>query len=481
MGASSRRRRSWRARGLLTLGVAALWLAAPWSVAVQAQTLPTPANPGNFPLCIQGQLTAMSAAAPGNDEIGGWQSPDTLLTAVWVCSGHYADQVMVPIGQSLLGGLVIIMIVWTGIGFMFSAELDLSKLLGTVFLAGLGFMALDNYFFASPAAVPWLPAGQTSHGLVALFADQAVAWADLIKGDADTDFQAAFVRARNAGYEQRLTNLGIVLGDPENIYSEAEGSDEPAEVGLGFMARLEFELRMFFLQLGHWGMTAILWVIGWMIYAQYVWGFFSLAVLTVVGPLFIPFMMIEQLEFLWWGWVKAMINGVVYMLTAAALYAGTAMLLIAPLERLARLDLSMDPGNLIGTLVVTAQLMMEYLPLVVMALFAALKVNALSSVIVAGGTPPGSGLGSMISKAASGMRTAAGWAPAAAAAAGGLLSQQTDRHRAKQAIDEANRRTGGSGPGGRQPRPAERGPYTGDPLGDMERERANLSERQRRS
>ena len=76
-----------------------------------------------------------------------------------------------------------------------------------------------------------------------------------------------------------------------------------------------------------------------MIYAQYVWGFFTLTVLTVLGPLFVPFMMIPQLDFLFWGWFKGLINGVVYMLTSAAMYAVATMVLIAPLQRLCA-----DPG-----------------------------------------------------------------------------------------------------------------------------------------
>ena len=465
MRTSSPWRRSWRARALLTLGVAAFWLAFPWSVPVEAQvTLPTPANPGDFPRCIEGQLTAAAAVLPGNDEVGGFQDPDTLLTAVWVCAGHYADQVIVPIGQALLGGLVIIMVVWTGIGFMFSGELDLGGLLGTIFLAGLGFMALDNYFFASPAAVPWLPAGQTTHGFVALFADQAVTWGDLIIGDADEDFQRAFVQARDSGYELRLSNARAVLADAENVYSEAEGSDQAAEAGLGLMARLEFEVRMAVVQVFHWAIGFLLWLIGWMLYAQYVWGFFTLAVLTVLGPLFIPFMMINQLDFLFWGWVKGMINGVIYMLTASALYAGTAMLLVAPLQRIAQVPLPSDPGGFIPALVVMAQLLLEYLPLVVMSLFAALKVNALSSLVVAGGTPPGSGLGSAISKAASGARSLAGWKAGRVGApdAGQILSTDKGRQRAGEALREAKRRGGGgptSGGGGRGSK--DTGPRTG--------------------
>ena len=475
MRVPTRLRGRWRLRAALTLVVACLWLAGPWSVPVGAQgVLPTPANPGDFPRCIEAYLTTVSASAPGNNEIGGFQDPDTLLTAVWVCAGHYADRVMVPIGRAMLGGLVIIMIVWTGIGYMFSGQLDLGGLLGTIFLAGLGFMAIDNYFFVNPAVVPWLPAGERSHGFVALFADQAVVWGDLIIGSADEDFQTAFAEARTRGRELVAETNRIVLADADGEYSALQGSINPAARARGWLMRVQFEARMLLIQVFHWLMGVILWVIGWMIYVQYVWGFFTLAVLTVLGPLFIPFMMISQLDFLFMGWVKAMINGVIYMLTGAALYAVTAMLLVAPLQRMAEAAVfasPTDPGGFLDALVLMVQLFAEYIPLVIMSLFAALKVNALSSMVVAGGTPVGAGLGSALTKASSGMRTAAGWAPSAAA--GGVLSQATDRQRAQQAIEEGKRRSGGSPP------PAERGPYRGDPLKQLDEERQRLKGRKK--
>ena len=89
-------------------------------------------------------MTARAGSAPGPAERNFFEDPDTLLTAVWVCAGHYADREIVPIGRAMLGGLVIIMIIWTGIGFMFSGQFDLGALLGTVFLAGFGFMIVST-------------------------------------------------------------------------------------------------------------------------------------------------------------------------------------------------------------------------------------------------------------------------------------------------------------------------------------------------
>ena len=460
----SERRRRWRVRAVLTLGVAALWLGGPWSAPLGAQmVLPTPPSPGDFPGCIQGQLIARSGAGPDLTDRNYFEDPDTLLNAVWVCAGFYADARIVPIGQALLGGLVIIMFIWTGVGFMFSGELDFGALLGTLFLAGLGFMMLDNYFFASPAAVPFLPAGERTNGFVAMFPDQALAWGDMIMGSADEQFQRAYTEARESGEEAHLGRVGRVAGDPDRVYADASDSPDEAEGIAALLRRMEFEVRMFMMSGLHWVMAAILWLIGWMIYAQYVWGFFTLAVLTILGPLFIPWMMITQLDFLFWGWLKAMINGVIYMLTAAALYAGVAMLLVSPLQRLAQAPLSDDPMSILASAELMIRMYVEYLPLVIMSLFAALKVNAISGMLVAGGTPPGSGLGSGLTKAEAAAGAMAGWQ----GLRGGQdtpVSQQTGggRQKAGEAWREGRRRAGGGPkPGGGGPTPVGGGPKPG--------------------
>ena len=65
------------------------------------------------------------------------------------------------------------------------------------------------------------------------------------------------------------------------------------------------------------------------------------------------------------------------------------MLLVAPLQRIAEAPLPGDPGSILGVLDLFMRLFVEYVPMVVMALFAALKVNAVSGMIVAGGDAAG--------------------------------------------------------------------------------------------
>ena len=336
----------WKARALLGVALAALWLWGPWTAGLGAQGLGPPITLAPFPACINLQVNNRLANSPAPGDTNFFEDPDTLLEAVWLCAGNYAVGTILPIGRAILGGLVIIMIIWTGIGFMFSGQIDFGKLLGTLFLAGFGFILLDNYFFASE--VSWLPGGSPGRGIVGLFAEEAVELSSVIIGGADTDVARAFVSAsRSAAETEGVVNLRIA-GDPDRNYAEEIHNPWPGESIGAWVRRLRLQMRMVPIVLIKWLATIVLSLVGWMIYAQYVWGFFCLAVLTMLGPLFIPWMMIPQLDFLFWGWFKAMINGVIYMLTASALYAATAMLLVAPLERIAQAPVPDDPGSMAG-------------------------------------------------------------------------------------------------------------------------------------
>ena len=148
---------------------------------------------------------------------------------------------------------------------------------------------------------------------------------------------------------------------------------------------------------------AILWIIGWIIYAQYLWGFFALSLLTLVGPLFVPFIVLSHFDFLFWGWFKAMLTAVVYMITAGVLYVVSAAILMAPIQRLTSMPFPTESGGVVAVLGFAFRTYFEFLPLVFMAIMAAFKVGALSGGFMSGGTPPPSGLGRLKRNAESAM------------------------------------------------------------------------------
>ena len=57
-------------------------------------------------------------------------------------------------------------------------------------------------------------------------------------------------------------------------------------------------------------------------YAQVIWAQIALAILIILGPIFIPFLVFEPLSFLFWGWFKGMLTYSLYAVIAGCGVAG---------------------------------------------------------------------------------------------------------------------------------------------------------------
>ena len=178
------------------------------------------------------------------------------------------------------------------------------------------------------------------------------------------------------------------------------------------------------LNTGHGGLTAVagfvmvifmilmLLILAAVTYAQVIWAQVALAILIILGPVFIPFLVFEPLSFLFWGWFRAMITYSLYAVIAGAVLRIFAAVGIAYVTTLAQADMSMDRFMEVGiwTLAVV--------PFFIAGMLAALKCGELASMLVTGGGAGGSGLMGMVSTA--GMVAASGGTAAAAKAGGGI-------------------------------------------------------------
>ena len=81
---------------------------------------------------------------------------------------------------------------------------------------------------------------------------------------------------------------------------------------MSFIHTIIFELFLLFILL-------CLVVIYGVSMAQVLWAQLALGVLLILGPLFIPFLLVEPLAFLFWGWFKSMFTYTLYGAIAAAL------------------------------------------------------------------------------------------------------------------------------------------------------------------
>jgi hypothetical protein len=113
------------------------------------------------------------------------------------------------------------------------------------------------------------------------------------------------------------------------------------------------------------------------------YGFIATAVCVLVGPIFIPFFIVPQLEWIFWGWFKAFIQYAFYQVIAAAVVFIIANLILG--------TMNLQPNGTIST----TQLL-EFFPVLFItflsAIYALLKIPTLTNHIFSG-TSGGSSAG----------------------------------------------------------------------------------------
>ena len=133
-------------------------------------------------------------------------------------------------------------------------------------------------------------------------------------------------------------------------------------------------------------------------YAQVIWAQIAIALLVIVGPIFIPFLLIEPLAFMFWGWFKSLLTFSLYGAVAAAImrvFLGIGLGFIEALRGIA-----FDLNSLWILVSWTASLV----PLLVAGILASLSVGSFASGLVTG-SGGGSGIMGMIGQAAAAAST----------------------------------------------------------------------------
>ena len=207
--------------------------------------------------------------------------------------------------------------------------------------------------------------------------------------------------------QTELTRLFNTLADAQNTAIEAGDLMNIFTTGLqaSMTAVAGFVMVIF--------MVLMLILLAAVTYAQVIWAQVALAILIILGPVFIPFLVFEPLAFLFWGWFRAMITYSLYAVIAGAVLRIFSAVGIAYVTTLGQANMDMDSFMEVGmwTLAVV--------PFFIAGMLAALKCGELASMLVTGSGAGGSGLMGMVSTA--GMAAAGGGTAAAAkVGAGGI-------------------------------------------------------------
>ncbi len=127
-------------------------------------------------------------------------------------------------------------------------------------------------------------------------------------------------------------------------------------------------------------------------YAQVIWAQVALAIVILLGPVFIPWLLFEPLAFLFWGWFRTLIVYTLYGVVAGAIlrvFMGVGMGYVTTYTGALMGTGSSDPAEL-GLWVVVL------LPLVVSGLMAGMKVGELAAMLVSGSGSVGSGFMALV-------------------------------------------------------------------------------------
>ena len=192
-------------------------------------------------------------------------------------------------GNGLLGGLALTVVVLTGVKIAFGGNIQPWELVRVVIGLWVPWVMLQFYTTPIPGMAFTFP------GMLAAGGN----WLhELLIGDAVYSMQTELgnlIRSLAANLEaqaQQGNVLGLVTGWIHALITVASG-----------FVMLAFVVLMLLL------LAAVT-------YAQVIWAQIALAVLIILGPIFIPFLVFDPLSFLFWGWFRAMVIYSLYAVMA---------------------------------------------------------------------------------------------------------------------------------------------------------------------
>ncbi len=307
---------------------------------------------------------------------------DTALESLTAAAGGE----IFTLGNQMFGGLALIVIVLSGLKIAFGGGLQPWELMRVVIGIWIPWVMLQFYTVNLP-------------GMVFTFPHMIVAGGNWLN-DLLVDDSVASV-------QEELTKLFKELSDAQE--AAVESGDLLDVLTSGFQATMT-QITAFFVVLF---MALMMLVLSAVTYAQVIWAQIALAILIIVGPIFIPFLVFEPLAFLFWGWFRAMITYSLYAVIAGAVLRVFSAVGIAFITSMGQADLNFTSLMDVGLW------MLAVVPFFIAGILASLKIGELASMLVTGGGAGGSGLMGMVSTA--GMAVAGGGTAAAAkVGAGGM-------------------------------------------------------------
>ncbi|MCY3966434.1 MAG: type IV secretion system protein [Acidobacteria bacterium] len=302
-------------------------------------------------------LTAPPALAqpgtPNVNENNVGQLPQFVDTAINIVLSGAAQNTILGWGNGLARGIALILIVWTGARIALSGTFQAWELIKFILTLSLPVGLLQFYAtpFAGGFSFPELITAQ-GNAITALFG---------------TDILA-----------QGMGTVMALARDHYNIVAEQAGSTNlwnAVTTGgrqVTHVALLAAILGSFVL-----GMVVVI----ALALAQVIFAKIAVAVLVTLGPIFIPFMIVPKMDFLFWGWFKAMLQYSLYSAIAAAMIGLWTRIIMGFSRGLSATDFTVQTMT-----AATGVWLVPVFGVIICAIVSILKIGDIAGMIVGAGS-----------------------------------------------------------------------------------------------
>ena len=282
-------------------------------------------------------------------------------------------------GMAMWRGLAAILIAWTGLRIAFTGDFRPWDVVRIVIALWFPWAMLTFYNTPLPGSTRSFTAAITEGGN----------WLQgVLIANTGEDYLVSFSRlSQNFFARASSMELGSGSGMMDIILN---GFTNLSCLFMSFLHTVIFELFLLLILL-------CLVVIYAVSMGQVIWAQLALGVLLILGPLFIPFLLVEPLAFLFWGWFKGMFTYTLYGAIAAALMR---VFLAASMGWIEAIMNGPPPGNSFWWH--SSAWFLSVVPLVTAGLLSSLMIGTLASQIVSGGGA-GGGIMGLVGQAASGI------------------------------------------------------------------------------
>ena len=282
------------------------------------------------------------------------------------------------LGVSLWGAMALTMIAWQGIQIGLGARFQMGDMVKFIFWIAVPRMILDGFY--------------TEYEL---FGDQT--FVDMVTNQGTA--MAAALNPAGGAWTQALNEvLGAVGGMLGKVLQISIFGDVGIWSGLTALAQvaLMYVVLMIVTVLG---LVVVLLALV-LVYVQTLWAEVAVGMMSLAGPVFVPFLLVEQLSFLFWSWFKAILQYSLQVFVGGMMMALIGQLALGPITNMGTLveDINPTPGEggvTLGIADLWEQLVfptLEWFPIMLCCLFMSLKVGEFTAAFVSGMGAPTSGM-----------------------------------------------------------------------------------------